>query len=165
MNKNEQAKRLAHFLKLRGVEHNAPEEFVFPHIAALFGTLTSVWFRQRSTTLHEKTSPSGAKQFLKSKFLSRQGKKVSNADALRGFLTQYRRKFAFKNRIGFDSPQLISIRQRKIQSAACLFVFPQSFRFAYMKRFGLLNLRSYYDKIQSEEKHTDTIDGGKDEDS
>ena len=83
-----------------------PEELVFPHIAALFGTLTLVWFRQRSTTLHEKTRPSGAKQFLKSKFLSRQGKKVSNADALRGFLTQYRRKFAFKNRIEFDSPQL-----------------------------------------------------------
>ena len=69
-------------LKLRRVEPNAPEEFVFPHIAALFGTLTSVWLRQRSTTLHKKTSPSGAKQFLKSKFLSRQGKKVSNAGAL-----------------------------------------------------------------------------------
>ena len=81
-----------------------PEELVLPHIAALFGTLTSVWLQQRSTALHEKTSPSGAKQFLKSKFLSRQGKKTSNADALRGFLTQYRRKFAFKNRIEFDSP-------------------------------------------------------------
>ena len=83
-----------------------PEEFVFPHIAALFAALTLVRFRQRSTTLHEKTRPSGAKQFLKSKFLLRQGKKASNADALRGFLTQYRRKFAFKNRIEFDSPQL-----------------------------------------------------------
>ena len=91
--------------RLKSFEPNAPEEFVFPHIAALFGTLTSVWFRQRSTTLHEKTSPSGAKQFLKSKFLSRQGKKLSNADALRGFLTQYRRKFALKNRIGFKALQ------------------------------------------------------------
>ena len=56
-------------LKLRRVEPNAPEEFVFPHIAALFGTLTSVWLRQRSSTLHEKTSPSGAKQFLKRIFV------------------------------------------------------------------------------------------------
>ena len=92
--------------KLRRVELNVPEELVFSHIVALFGTLTSVWLQQRSTTLHEKTSPSGAKQFLESKFLSRQGEKTSNADALRGFLTQYRRKFVSKNRIGFDSPQL-----------------------------------------------------------
>ncbi|MDO4381236.1 MAG: hypothetical protein Q4D20_10230, partial [Clostridia bacterium] len=63
---------------------------------------TSVWFQQRSTTLHEKTSLSGAKQFLKSKFLSRQGEKLSNADALRNFLTQYRRKFALKNHIEPD---------------------------------------------------------------
>ena len=98
---------------LRVIEPNVPEEFVFPHIAAFFGTLTSVWLWQRSTTLHEKTSPSGAKQFLKSKFLSRQGEKLSNADALRGVLTQYRRKFAFKNRIGFDSPQF------KIYSSDC----------------------------------------------
>ena len=87
-------------------ELNTPEEFVFPHIAALFlSRHTSVWLRQRSTTLHEKTSPSGAKQFLKSKFLLRQGKQASNADALRGFGAQYRRKFAFKNRIEFKSLQ------------------------------------------------------------
>ena len=66
-------------VRLKRFKLNVPEEFVFPHIAALFGTLTSVWLRQRSTTLHEKTSPSGAKQFLKSKFLLRQGKKASNA--------------------------------------------------------------------------------------
>ena len=92
-------------VRLKRFKLNVPEEFVFPHIAALFGTLTSVWLRQRSTTLHEKTSPSGAKQFLKSKFLPRQGKKASNADALRGFGAQYRRKFAFKNRIEFKSLQ------------------------------------------------------------
>ena len=28
------------FVKLRRVEPNVPEELVFPHIAALFGTLT-----------------------------------------------------------------------------------------------------------------------------
>ena len=42
-------------LKLRGAELNVPEELVFSHIAALFGTLSSsVWLRQRRTTLHEK---------------------------------------------------------------------------------------------------------------
>ena len=92
------------YIQLRGRlkkdRRNMPEGLVFPHIAALFGTLTlSVWLRQRSTTLHKKTSPSGAKQFLESKFLSRQGEKMSNADALRSFLTQYRRKFALKNHI------------------------------------------------------------------
>ena len=51
---------------------------------------TKVLPRQRRTTLYQKTNPSGMKQFFKSKFLPRQGKKVSNADALRGFLTQYR---------------------------------------------------------------------------
>ena len=94
------------YIQLRGRlkkdRRNVPERLVFPHIAALFGTLTSVWFRQRSTTPHEKTNLSGAKQFLGSKFLSRQGKKVSNADALRNFLTQYRRKFALKNHIEPD---------------------------------------------------------------
>ena len=54
----------------------------------------------------KKTSPSGAKQFFKSKFLLRQGKKASNADALRNFGAQYRRKFALKNRIELGPPQL-----------------------------------------------------------
>ena len=51
---------------------------------------TKVLPRQRRTTLYRKTNPSGVKQFFKSTFLPRQGKKVSNADALRGFLRQYR---------------------------------------------------------------------------
>ena len=90
---------------------------------------TSVWLRQRSTTLREKTSPSSAKQFFKSKFLLRQGKKASNADALRGFLTQYRRKFALKNRIEFKAlqPNYITSAPRgqlfpcNISAAVCRF--------------------------------------------
>ena len=46
---------------------------------------------------------------FKSNFLSRQGKKVSNADELRGFGARYRRKFALKNRIEIEAHQPMHI--------------------------------------------------------
>ena len=65
-----------------------PKNLFFGTLRLFLSHNTKVLPRQRRTTLYRKTNPSGVKQFFKSKFLPRQGKKVSNADALRGFLRQ-----------------------------------------------------------------------------
>ena len=61
--------------------HAAPFVSQYTHIVSLKKNYTALKFFR-------------CEAVFKSEFLSRQGEKASNADALRGFLTQYQQKIA-----------------------------------------------------------------------
>ena len=93
------------YSKHTGVEHTRPMLAKFLPFAHLAFARRQPCYKLRRTN-DKNYSKHRIVEFLKSKFFAIQGKSAVNTDVLTSILTQKYEKFAFKNRMGFDSRML-----------------------------------------------------------
>ena len=122
------------FLKVRGVEHNMPKIWYYGVFSLFHRCRASARLPSQKQKSIRTLCIFGAEQFKTSRFLLEQGTKSPPYCRMARFLTQFRRKYAVLNHIGFDSLHLknwngfcrvghcLASRRRTYFSDRCLFV-------------------------------------------
>ena len=141
-------------LKVMGVEHNMPKIWYYGVFSLFHRCRASARLPSQKQKSIRTLCIFGAEQFKTRRFLFEQGTKSPPYCRMVRFLTQFRRKYAVLNHIGFDSPHLmvtVIIRTRQKCSIKAIFVaFAVALRQqgCHLKTTNLIFTPSIFDALQ-----------------